>query len=360
VYFDDLLITHTHSPIVQKDDYYPFGLGIAGLSAQKENSLGNRWTFQGQERQDAHELGWYGFKWRNHQPELGRFFNVDPLSEDYKYNSTFAFSENKVTNSIELEGLESWGWISDFSSFYQQHQLNATIYGGWFNYGVASIWDGIDDNFNMARPMADVMLHSKELSDFELAYENGETYHQFLPTDGPVNLQQLNYQLDLLKLQTNVIGDIGNMAKVQGNWFGVFSGAQQGTLSSSFAKNMAMNRWSMYGAFEELPKDIVGLTEANLTYNGKTVIGHWPNYITKADKLNASFYDIGEAWNPLSHSQRWNANTHFLDIAAQRNDQIYLSVPIKEIRNPSILVDEIWYLRSKYGYQWINQWSLIK
>ena len=106
VYFDDLLITHTHSPIVQKNDYYPFGLGIAGLSAQKENSYCTRWTFQGQERQDAHNLGWYGFKWRNHQPELGRFFNIDPLSEKYAYNSTFAFSENRVVDGIELEGLE--------------------------------------------------------------------------------------------------------------------------------------------------------------------------------------------------------------------------------------------------------------
>lgn len=58
VYFDDLLITHTHSPIVQKDDYYPFGLSIAGLSTIKENSKRNKWTFQGQERQEALDLGW--------------------------------------------------------------------------------------------------------------------------------------------------------------------------------------------------------------------------------------------------------------------------------------------------------------
>jgi hypothetical protein len=91
------------------------------------------------------------------------------------------------------------------------------------------------------------MLDSKELASFELAYENGETYHQFLPNDGPVNLQELNYRLDLLKLQTNVIGDIGNMAKVQGNWFAVLSGLQQGELSASYAENMALNRWIMSG-----------------------------------------------------------------------------------------------------------------
>lgn len=39
-------------------------------------------------------------------PELGRFFNVDPLAEDYYYNSPYAFAENKLGRGIELEGLE--------------------------------------------------------------------------------------------------------------------------------------------------------------------------------------------------------------------------------------------------------------
>ncbi len=40
-------------------------------------------------------------------PDIGRFFNVDPLSEKYVYNSTYAFSENKVISHRELEGLEA-------------------------------------------------------------------------------------------------------------------------------------------------------------------------------------------------------------------------------------------------------------
>lgn len=38
---------------------------------------------------------------------MGRFFNVDVLAEDYDYQTPYAFSENKVTNHIELEGLEA-------------------------------------------------------------------------------------------------------------------------------------------------------------------------------------------------------------------------------------------------------------
>lgn len=40
-------------------------------------------------------------------PDIGRFFNVDPLSEKYYYNSPYAFSENKVVAHVELEGLEA-------------------------------------------------------------------------------------------------------------------------------------------------------------------------------------------------------------------------------------------------------------
>jgi RHS repeat-associated protein len=107
VYFDDLTIKHKHTAVIQTDDYYPFGLAIAGLSGRTENKVENRFTFQGQEIQKDYDLGWYSFKWRNHDPSIGRFFNVDPLAEDYSYNSPYAFSENKVTAHIELEGLES-------------------------------------------------------------------------------------------------------------------------------------------------------------------------------------------------------------------------------------------------------------
>lgn len=40
-------------------------------------------------------------------PDVGRFFNIDPLSEKYTHNSTYAFSENRVIDARELEGLEA-------------------------------------------------------------------------------------------------------------------------------------------------------------------------------------------------------------------------------------------------------------
>ena len=38
-------------------------------------------------------------------PDLGCFFNLDPLADGYFYNSPYAFTENRVIDGRELEGL---------------------------------------------------------------------------------------------------------------------------------------------------------------------------------------------------------------------------------------------------------------
>ena len=85
-------------------DYYPFGLTFNSYS--RENSVSNKFKFQSQEHIDDLGLNWDQFKYRNHQPDIGRFFNVDPLAEKYVYNSPYAFAENRVVDGRELEGLE--------------------------------------------------------------------------------------------------------------------------------------------------------------------------------------------------------------------------------------------------------------
>jgi hypothetical protein len=69
------------------------------------NSVDQKYKFQEQEHIDDLDLACDSFKWRNHQSDIGRFFNVDPLAEKYVYNSSYAFSENHVTSHVELEGM---------------------------------------------------------------------------------------------------------------------------------------------------------------------------------------------------------------------------------------------------------------
>ncbi|WP_373462511.1 MULTISPECIES: RHS repeat-associated core domain-containing protein [Chryseobacterium] len=107
----------------RETNYYPFGLEypFSWVWTQQYNY---RYGFQGQEKQI--ETGWSSFKWRNSIPELGRFFNVDPLSEKYAYQSHYNFSENRVVDGREIEGLE-WASTKDENGKTTTRQLTVSI-----------------------------------------------------------------------------------------------------------------------------------------------------------------------------------------------------------------------------------------
>ena len=104
-------VAYYTADVVSYSDYYPYGMIMPGRNG---NSGDYRYSFQGQETDD--EVKGQGnsvnYKYRMHDPRVGRFFAVDPLAAKYPYNSPYAFSENRVIDCTELEGLESFK-ISD-------------------------------------------------------------------------------------------------------------------------------------------------------------------------------------------------------------------------------------------------------
>ncbi|WP_422107274.1 RHS repeat domain-containing protein [Winogradskyella sp.] len=98
------------SEIIEKNNYYPFGLkhkGYNDVVSANVNSVASRLkTYQGQELNDELGLNWISFRYRNYDAAIGRFLTIDPLAEDFTYNSTYAFQENKLGMGTELEGAE--------------------------------------------------------------------------------------------------------------------------------------------------------------------------------------------------------------------------------------------------------------
>jgi RHS repeat-associated protein len=93
--------------ILEENNYYPFGL--------KHNSYNvdnfqpdYKYKFEGREYQDELGLNVYPFKYRTYDPAIGRFWSIDPVAENYVYNGVYNFAENRVVESIDLEGKESW------------------------------------------------------------------------------------------------------------------------------------------------------------------------------------------------------------------------------------------------------------
>ncbi|MEC4048611.1 RHS repeat-associated core domain-containing protein [Flavobacterium sp. SUN046] len=65
-----------------------------------------KYKFLGQERQDELGLNWDTFRYRNYDMAIGRFFGVDPITEQYYSISPYQFAHNNPVWKIELEGLE--------------------------------------------------------------------------------------------------------------------------------------------------------------------------------------------------------------------------------------------------------------
>ena len=89
------------------EEYEPFGSLLPGRNYSSDSY---RFGFQGQIKDDEiyGATGTsYAFEYRIHDSRLGRFLSIDPLAFLFPWNSPYAFSENRVLDMVELEGLEA-------------------------------------------------------------------------------------------------------------------------------------------------------------------------------------------------------------------------------------------------------------
>ncbi len=106
---DNTTIDWYETGIGQISDYSPFGVQLDGRTISAGIADQNyRYSFQAQEKDDEikGEGNSINFEYRMHDPRLGRFFIIDPLTKKYPHNSSYAFSENRVIDAVELEGAE--------------------------------------------------------------------------------------------------------------------------------------------------------------------------------------------------------------------------------------------------------------
>ncbi|MDO5655054.1 MAG: hypothetical protein Q4G27_02820 [Flavobacteriaceae bacterium] len=139
--FGNIRLSYTEDPkhpneliILEENNYYPFGLKhqdyikelkkvdfwkYAGLPQQEIIDHAEKYVsivpvvkgeykykYQEQERQEELGINEDMYKFRVYDYSLGRFWQIDPLSDKYNWFSNYAFSENRVVDGRELEGLE--------------------------------------------------------------------------------------------------------------------------------------------------------------------------------------------------------------------------------------------------------------
>jgi len=102
IYFDDLLITHTKSPVIQAEDYYPFGAVFNSYS--RENSVPQNFLYQEKEWQQDLSLNLYDFEWRQYDPFGVRTTTMDPHADSYPSLSPYSWVANNPLSIIDPDG----------------------------------------------------------------------------------------------------------------------------------------------------------------------------------------------------------------------------------------------------------------
>lgn len=90
--------------IIQKSDYYPFGLSVSrdGALAESTRNNINRYLYNGKELQVG--TGFVDYGARSYMPEIGRWGSVDPSSENSRRWSPFTYGADNPLRYIDPDG----------------------------------------------------------------------------------------------------------------------------------------------------------------------------------------------------------------------------------------------------------------
>ena len=83
--------------LVQTLAYYPFGMEMT-----TDGNADNQFRYNGKEMQEGTD--WYDYGARFYDPELGRFHTVDPLAEQYSFQSPYAYAANNPILFVDKNG----------------------------------------------------------------------------------------------------------------------------------------------------------------------------------------------------------------------------------------------------------------
>jgi len=269
---------------------------MAGISSKAAGKLENKFKYNGKELQhgefsDNSGLEWYDYGARMQDPQLGRFWQQDPMAESYLKLSPYNYVANNPLNGIDPDGRD----IIFLNATSAVHGLGhgAVIIGnakdGWFYYslnGTAKDGEqgqmyGDSQSPDVGRKLNYQGDNSSELANIANTANTNET-HKY---NKLIRLKTSPEEDKLMKAKAGAAASVKKYVgigqsclDVQKEAFFALADSRFGWKESLFTQNsakiMAPNLW-----FQNLPTDISLLN---------TFLANDNNYIMEPPKLKGT------------------------------------------------------------------------
>jgi RHS repeat-associated protein len=332
VFFDNLSVQYKQGPILEENHYYPFGLTMAGISDQavKTQYAVNKYRFNGgdelqnKEFSDGSGLELYDADFRGYDPQLGRFWQIDPLGSLFSDWSPYVFAND---NPILLN--DPLGLADDSAALVPAPKPKPLPKPVCIKCTLPKP--------DVAKAAGPAPTHSNVHAGGD---DHGTLWH--LWNDHNV-VTDIAYEVNSVNLLAKGYDLVSTMLTGHDSY-----GVQQ--TNTQAATNLAVT----------LPMGRIG-EGVLLVEQGITVLGSYGKYLELGEQLGAKTFNIPDAvWNTLTEDQKWAANIRFLNRAISRGDRIVLSNSAFEAKAGTYFYRELQYLYSK-GYKVAsNGMELIK